>query len=171
VRGDNRCAGVGSELDGEGADAAVGSYHQDGVALGDTKRIQGTQSGNPGHRGGAGRPELNAGRLPGYDRLGDGDQVGPAAGVHGRAHPRDEAEYLIADRDASHVGTSLFYDAGVVAAEHDRELVLDHVLEHPGRDGSVNRIDRGGVNAHEHLVRGDLWGRDFVQGGAAVETL
>ena len=38
-------------------------------------------------------------------------------------------------------------------------------------DGVVQRVYRGGANAYEHLVRGDLRGGDLLQGGVAVETL
>src|SRR5215212_6517592 len=102
-RSDNRRAGVGGELDGEATNASVRPHDQDCVALGDAKCVQGTQGGDRGHRGGAGAGGVDVLGLAGSDGLGDGYKLGPTSVVHRRAHPRDEAEHLIADREAPHV--------------------------------------------------------------------
>jgi hypothetical protein len=67
-------------------------------------------------------------------------------------------------------GADLFDDAGVVAAEDDRVLVLDaHLGEHAVGDRVVDRVDRGGVHAHEHLVSGrDGFGQVLAQTGGGV---
>src|SRR5829696_892402 len=171
-RSDNPRAGVGCELDGEAADASVRSYDQDCVALGDAKCVYGSKGGDRGQRGGAGAGGVNAVGLASRDGLRDGYKLGPTSVVHRRAHPRDEAEHLVAFREAAHLGAHLLYDSGEVAPEHDRELVLDHVLEHPGRDGVVYGVHRGGANAHEHLVVGRRRGREVLaQARGRVEVL
>ena len=72
--------------------------------------------------------------------------------MHGRVACGDEAEDLVAGREAADTIADLLDDAGVVAAERDGKLVLDHVLEHPGGDRVVDRVGRGGADAHEHLA-------------------
>ena len=64
-----------------------------------------------------------------------------------------EAVDLVADGVAGHVGADLLDGAGVVAAQDHRELVLDHVLEHAGGDGVVDRVGRRGTHPYEDLVR------------------
>src|SRR5215208_321797 len=127
-RSDNPRAGVGCELDGEAADASVRPHDQDCVALGDAKCVYSSKGGDRGQRGGAGAGGVDALGLASRDGLRDGYKLGPGAVVHRRAHPRDEAEHLVAFREAAHLGAHLLDDSGEVAPEHDGELVLDHVL-------------------------------------------
>ena len=105
----------------------------------------------------------------GRDRelLGDGDQLGPGAVAHGRVGVQQEPEDLVAGLVAADGGAGLLDHAGVVAAEDDGVLVLDaHLGEQPGGDRVVDRVDRGGVHAHEHLVVGrGRRGEVLAQGG------
>src|SRR5215217_8237965 len=59
---------------------------------------------------------------------------------------------------------------GEVLAEHDREVVLQHALQLPARDGQVDAVDRGSAHAHQHLARLGLWHRDVRQRGLALEV-
>jgi hypothetical protein len=82
-------------------------------------------------------------------------EFGPGAVVGGRVGVQQEAEDLIAGREAGHFGAGVLDGACVVAPERDGVLVLDaHTGKQAGRDRAVDRIDRGGVYAHEHLVGG-----------------
>jgi hypothetical protein len=157
----------------EAADAACGAYHQDGVAFREVERVQGGHSGDAGQRGGACRRELHAGRLARDEVvLGNDDQLGPAAVVDGRVGMRQEPVDLVAFGVVPHAGADLLDAASVVAAEHDGELVVDHALEHPGCDGAVGAVDRGGAHAHEHFVVGRRGCREVLaQAGGRVETV
>src|SRR4051794_31428690 len=66
-----------------------------------------------------------------------------------------EAEDLVAGAVAANGTASLLDDARVVAPEDHGVVVLEaHAGEHSGGDRVVDRIDRGGVHAHEDLVVG-----------------
>jgi hypothetical protein len=65
----------------------------------------------------------------------------------------------------------LLHYAGKVAAYGHGELVLHHALQHTGCDSDVEGVNRGGVNADEHLVGEDLWSWDFMEPEATVEIL
>ena len=64
----------------------------------------------------------------------------------------DEAVHLVADPVAGDAEADPLDDAGVVAAEDDRELVLEHVLQRAPGDERVDRVDRRGRDAHEQLA-------------------
>jgi hypothetical protein len=76
---------------------------------------------------------------------------------------------------------SLLDHAGVVAAQHDRELVLGHGVEVAGGDEGVDRVDRGGLHPDQQLVGADLgggqvltqpgWGVGAVQGEGAHQVV
>jgi hypothetical protein len=62
--------------------------------------------------------------------------------VDGRIRVHEETEDLVADAVAADRGADPLDHAGVVAAENHGELVLEpHLLEHPGRDRAVGRVD------------------------------
>jgi hypothetical protein len=82
---------------------------------------------------------------------------------------RDEAEHRVARSEAAPAG--LLDDAGEVAAEDDRELVLDHALQHPGGDRVVDRVDRGRLHADEQLSVAGLGRGQLAQGGRGVEGI
>lgn len=84
--------------------------------------------------------------------LWDGDQLRPTALVDGRVGVREKAEDLVADLETTNVPTDLLDSAGEVAPECDRELVLDHLLDHAAGDGDVRAVYRRGEYAHEHLT-------------------
>jgi len=84
----------------------------------------------------------------------------------------EEAEHLVADPVAADAGADLLDDACEVAAENDGELVLDHLLQRSSRHEHVDRVDRGGVHAHEHLVVADVRLGDVVsQPGLGAEAV
>jgi hypothetical protein len=62
--------------------------------------------------------------------------------VDGRVGVGQEPVDLVTDRVAGDGGPGLLDDAGVVAAEDDRELVVGHALEGAGGDEGVHRVDR-----------------------------
>jgi hypothetical protein len=96
----------------------------------------------------------------------------PAAVSSALAGLREEPVDFVAFGVAPHVGARLLYDAGIVAAEYDGELVVDHAAQHPGRDGTVGAVDRGGAHAHEHLVVGRCGCREVLaQAGGCVEVV
>src|SRR5919107_3061183 len=101
--------------------------------------------------------------------LGASDVIGPGAVVH---HGRgEEAEDLLSYLVTAYLRSYLLHYAGKVAAYGHRELVLHHALQHTGCDSDVKGVDRGGVNADEHLVGENLWSWDFMESEATVETL
>ncbi len=83
---------------------------------------------------------------------------------------QDEAEH-VGPGGERRTGPGLRDDPGEVAAEDDGELVLEGALEHPGGDRVVDRVDRGGLDPHEHLaVTRDGIG-ELGQGGGSVEAV
>src|SRR5215208_4840664 len=110
-RSDNRCAGFGGELDGEATQPSVRPHDQECVALGYAECVQGAHGGDRGQRGSTGAGSVDVVGLASSDGLGDGDKLGPTAVVHLRACTRDEAEHLIAYREAAHVRARLLDDA------------------------------------------------------------
>src|SRR6478752_1540016 len=64
----------------------------------------------------------------------------------------EEAEDVVAFAVAGRAWSDPLDDAGVIAAEHDWKLVVHHPPEHSACDRGINGVDRGGVDAHEHLV-------------------
>jgi hypothetical protein len=140
---------VGGELDREAADASGGADDQHTVAAVELERVDRRQRRDPRQRRGAGRGDVDAVG----DACGRGhrDQLGPAAVAHGRIGVPEEPEDGVARGHAADARSGLLDHAGVVPAERDRELVLDHAVEHPGRDRIVDGVDRRRLHAHEHL--------------------
>ena len=160
------------ELHGEAADAAGGADDEDDLARLEVERVDGRHRRDPGQGCGAGFREPDAGGLV-RDRhlLGHDDELGPGAVADGRVGVQDEPEDLVARGEAGHPAADLLDHARVVAAEHDRELVFEHALQHAAGDRGVDGIDRRGVHAHEHLVLGgDRRGQVVAQGGRRVEA-
>ena len=97
-------------------------------------------------------------------------QLGPGPLPTAGVGVQDEAEHVGA-RGERGAGPGLLDDAGEVTAEDDREVVLEHPVEHPGGDRVVDRVDRGGLHPHEHLaVGGDRCG-EIAEGGGSVEAV
>jgi hypothetical protein len=85
---------------------------------------------------------------------------------------QQEPEHLVPGGIAVDRGTGLLDHAGVVAAQHHRELVLDHASEDAAGDEGVDRVDRGGPDADQQLVVADLGGRQVLaQAGWGVEAV
>jgi hypothetical protein len=86
-------------------------------------------------------------------------------------------EHLVAWGVAGDGRADLLDHAGVVTAQHDRELVLGHALEVAGGDEGVDRVDRGRLHPDQQLVGANLgggqvlaqpgWGVGAVQGEGA----
>jgi hypothetical protein len=74
------------QLDGDGADPAVGPDHQHGVALAEAEGVVDGQGGDRGQGGRPGLGEVDPVGQVGHLVLGDGDQLGPAAVVDPWAH-------------------------------------------------------------------------------------
>ena len=103
-------------------------------------------------------------------RLRHRDALGPGPLPDGRVGVQDEAEHVGAHRERR-AGPGLLDDTGEVAAEDDREVVLEHPVEHPGGDRVVDRVDRGGLHPHEHLALGGDRGSEIAEGGRSVEAV
>ena len=163
---------VGGQLDEEAADAAGGTDDEHAFALGRRECIDGGGRGEPGERRGPGEREVDAGWRSGPEVvLREGDQFGPAPGVHRRIGVRDEAEDAVPDVIAADALADLCDDAGEVAAEGDRELVFDHLLQRACSDVGVDWVDRRGVHAHDELVLTGVRLEDFPQGGLGFEAV
>jgi hypothetical protein len=73
--------------------------------------------------------------------------------------------FLLSDSARAHEACARFSGEGrrLGSQANDGELVLDpYLLEHPGGDRVVGRVDRGGAHAHEHFVRRRGWRRHVV---------
>lgn len=62
---------------------------------------------------------------------------------------------LVSHGVATNRRTHLLDHARVVTSERHGELVLDHPLEHTGRDRRVSPVDGGRVDAHEQIACAD----------------
>jgi hypothetical protein len=144
-------------LDEEAAHASGGPDDQDRLSLGGRERVEGGDRADPCERRCARVREVQASRFAGdLEVLGQGDQLRPTPVVHGRVGMEDEPEDLVTDSVAARARPDAFDDAGEIAAEDDRELVLHHLLQEAGRDHHVGAVYGGGVHAHEHAVVGEL---------------
>lgn len=75
--------------------------------------------------------------------------------MDGRVGVKEEAEDLVAHPEVADATAHLVDDAGVVAPERDRVVVVHtHLGEHARGDRVVDRVHRGGVDPYEHLVVG-----------------
>jgi DNA-binding MarR family transcriptional regulator len=156
------------ELHGQAADTAGRADDQQHVALGERERVDERQRRDASQRRGAcGREVDRAGNERNGGLLGDRDQLSPGAIAHRRVGVEQESEDLIAGLIAPYARSDLVDDACVVAAEDGVRLIVDaHLGEHASSNRAVDRIDRGGLHAHEHLVasRGGL-GQVLAQSG------
>jgi hypothetical protein len=88
--------------------------------------------------------------------LGDRDELGPAAVVDGGVGVQQPSVDLVAGGVAGDGRADLLDDAGVVAAQDDRELIGEHGLEVAGGDAGVDWVDRGGLDPDQQLPGADL---------------
>ena len=87
----------------------------------------------------------------------DGDLVGEGADAQVARSGVD----LVADLEAADVGADLGDHAGEVVAEGERALVLDELFELAVADHLVERVDAGGADVDQDVVRADGRGRDL----------
>jgi hypothetical protein len=85
---------------------------------------------------------------------------------------RQEPEDLVPGGVAGDLPAGLLDHARVVAAQHHRELVVGHASEGAGGQEGVDRVDRGGLDPDQQLLRADLRGGQLVaQTGRGVEAV
>jgi hypothetical protein len=119
------------ELDGHAADAARGTGHEQHVDRRELERVDGGHGGDARQRRGASDRQVDAvGRAGDRELVGDGDQLGPGAVVHGRVGVQQEPVDLVAGAVAVDGGAGLLDHAGVVASEDDGVVVLGDRRRH-----------------------------------------
>ena len=157
--GDHGGPGADGQLHREATHPAAGPDHQHGGALAQAQGVVGGQGGEAGQGRRPGLAHVDAGRLAGHRKvLGHHDQLRPGALMHGGVGMQQEPEHGIPGGMAVDRGAGLLDHAGVVAAQHHRELVVDHAPEDAAGDEGVDRVDRGGPDADQQLVVADLGG-------------
>ena len=162
-RSDHVGACVHGELDEEAADSPCRPDDEHRLARLGRERIECGERRDRRERRGAGVLEVQPARLRCSGVvLRDGDQLRPAPSVDGRVRMDEETEDLVAGPIAADRGADLLDDAGEVAAEDDRKLVLGHLLQRTRGDEDVDGIDRGGADAHHELVRSGDRRREVV---------
>jgi hypothetical protein len=150
-RGQNHRTCLGGELDGGLPDTPAGAVDQQRVAGADAGGLDGLVRGHAGggQRGGHGERQRVGDRRYGAVLVGDG-VLGVGALAH--FHPHELAVHAIARAEAGDAGTDRLDHAGAVRAHDQGEGMRDNVLEGAVGDLPVERVQAGGVQAHQQLA-------------------